>query len=162
MKNVIWRRFRALESERKAREAEERKAPKCIYTEGEGDHPDNPKSCYNFFRRRKGLWELRAPNILFKNSPGLVQTGAFVNGKEHGQWEIRHANGTVETGPAVNGKWHGRWEVRSPNGRVATGPVVNGQWHGQWEFRWPNGTVEYSTWENGEEIKSSRTDGPCK
>ncbi len=90
-----------------------------------------------------GQWELRDAN-------GAVFTGPYVDGKQHGQWEIRDADGNVWTGPYVDGKLHGRWEWRQADGDVWTGPYVDGVLHGRWEWRWADGTVEYVQYVNGE------------
>ena len=84
--------------------------------------------------KRHGQWEERFPY-------GAVATGPYVNGEKHGKWEERLPDGRVQTGSYVDGKKHGQWEERYPDGRVETGPFVNGKQHGQWEMRWPDGTV---------------------
>ena len=91
----------------------------CIWTEGEGDHPDNPDSCYRNGKRH-GPWELRYAD-------GRVETGPYVNGERHGRWKWRFVDGTVVTGPFANNKQHGRWKWRWASGTVEYITFENGE-----------------------------------
>ncbi len=75
--------------------------------------------------------------------------GTYVNGKPHGEWELRWSNGRMSKGPYVNGKRHGEWELRGPDGLMNKGPYVNGKQHGEWEVLWPDGSREIVTFRNG-------------
>ena len=152
-------------------------APICIWTEGEGDHPDNPPAGY---RNSKGHGRSEE-----RYADGRVETGPMVKSKKHGQWEVRYADGTVSTGPYVKGKRHGPWEIRGANGTVLcitfeNGKIVsktdgpcekpksirtegegdhpdnppagyrNGKGHGRWEIRCPDGSVHTGPYVDGE------------
>lgn len=69
--------------------------PRCIWTYGEGDHPDNPPACYRNGKRH-GLWEER-------EMCDRVVTCTYVDGMRNGHLESRFPSGNGETGPVVNG-----------------------------------------------------------
>lgn len=123
----------------------------------------NLGSCYGWFGKWQGIWELRFAD-------GQVETGTYVNDKQHGLWKQRDPDGRVDVGPVVNGKRHGLWVLRLANGVVETGQFVDGKRHGWWKFegnivgggryvsgkrhgRWeaqlPDGTVKILNFVNG-------------
>lgn len=113
----------------------------CVWTEGEGDHPDNPPECYRNGKRHE-LWKWR--------SKYAVHKGPFVDGKMHGIWE-REDHFDREHGcraPFLNGVRYGAWlydkdySYRVVDGRVEDGEYVDGKKHGQWEYRYADAKFE--------------------
>jgi len=82
-----------------------------------------------------------------------VEKGPMVDGKHHGQWELRLADGTVSEGPFVRGRRHGHWVVWFTNGNIAEGSMVGGEQHGQWVSRRPDGAEVITNWHHGEIVE---------
>ena len=86
--------------------------------------------------------------------------GELVDGKQHGNWELRWASGHKEEGVFSNGEKTGRWVTQWADGDVAIGPYVNGVEHGKWEIRHADGSIDDVVYDKGEEVSSAPRSNP--
>ena len=130
-----------------------------------GSEKDNTMTGTGQFRQGKhhGPWNIHnfvdTIDYKYDENEGVVSfirksktefKGNFVDGKEHGQWVIRHADGLVNEGPYVDGNRHGQWVIRYANGNRFEGPYMDGARHGVWIYRLQDGTISAKeTYSNG-------------
>ena len=133
---------KATKNKAKKKANKKQKSTVCEWTEGAGDSPANPPSCYRDGEMH-GHWTIRFAD-------GTVSKGSYVDGEMHGHWTLRYADGAVSKGPYVDGEMHGHWTLRAVEGTVDEGPYVDGERHGHWTERLVDGSVWQGTYVNGE------------